>query len=241
LERYKLHIVQTDSTNSALKQLMKEGCSFPHYCIYTDFQTEGKGQRGNSWLSQPGENLLCSFLVRDALLPQELSQLNLAAMTAVHHCLEYFGVFDSKVKWPNDLYIYDRKVCGILTENTFSGQTLSYSVVGIGLNINQTAFEIPGVCSMKMLTGKHFSVEQVLDVLYDQFYMALSQTGTRLLNYANKMLYKQGEMVNFVTAEGSVPFRVLGLSPHGDLEVQGEEGKRLLQHPKFKWSDDSLH
>ncbi len=106
-----------------------------------DFQTAGRGQRGNSWESSKGENLLFTILLRPDFVPvaDQFSISQITALAIVKY-LESKGL-QPKIKWPNDIYINDKKICGILIEHTLSGANLSASILGIGININQMVFE----------------------------------------------------------------------------------------------------
>lgn len=105
-----------------------------------DFQTNGRGQRGNGWESGKGENLTFTVLLRPVHVPaqRQFAISEIASLSVVKY-LQSKGL-EAKIKWPNDIYIGDRKVCGILIEHSFSGVNLSVSIVGIGINLNQTIF-----------------------------------------------------------------------------------------------------
>ena len=133
------------------------------------YQTAGKGQRGNRWQSRAGENLMFSLLLRPADLP--------AARQAVISQIVTLGITDyllkcgleARIKWPNDIYAGDRKICGILIENILATDRLSDSIVGIGLNLNQKEFDpaLPNPTSLLLETGKTIAPEEALPVLLE--------------------------------------------------------------------------
>ena len=160
------------STNSVLA-----GCADAPagLVIATREQTAGRGQRGNTWEAQPGANLTFSLLLRPAAIPAarqfELSMIvSLAIVDTVDAVLEDAGCpLRAEIKWPNDIYVADRKICGILIENTLTGRSIDRSIVGIGLNVNQTVFlsDAPNPASLCGFTGRAYMLEPLLERLSD--------------------------------------------------------------------------
>lgn len=157
------HIASCASTNTELAAMHDA----PHgTVVWTGKQTAGRGQRGNSWESEPGKNLTFSLLLRPASIRAsrqfELSMLvSLGIVEALGEC----GV-EACIKWPNDIYAGgDRKICGILIENTISGSGIERSVAGIGLNVNQEVFrsDAPNPVSIKNITGTECALEPLLE------------------------------------------------------------------------------
>ena len=172
---YVKYLPVVDSTNDYLRHergnLLEEAGDARVVAVYAGRQTAGRGQRGNVWHSRDGENLLLSMLVRPRSLPVKgqflLSQaVALAVNEAMHAC----GI-DSVVKWPNDLYVGNRKVAGVLVELNCEGGMVSDAIVGVGVNVNQTEFPVMDKIpvSISMLTGRTFDVGEVLDVLLASF------------------------------------------------------------------------
>ena len=118
-------------------------------------QTKGRGQRGNRWSSQPGENLTFSLVVKDfRIKANEQSAISQATALSLVDLLSRHEI-KARIKWPNDIYAGDEKICGILIENSLKGSEIDWSIIGIGLNVNQTAFpeDLPNPTSMKLCTG----------------------------------------------------------------------------------------
>lgn len=129
---------ETDSTNSDAHRHRHEASDFTVWAA--EFQTAGRGQRGNSWESAKGENLTFSILFKpENFLSVRQFELSQVVALGVVDYLAAKGI-DAKIKWPNDIYVEDRKICGILIENVLSGATLSVCIAGIGVNLNQTVF-----------------------------------------------------------------------------------------------------
>lgn len=118
-------------------------------------QTKGRGQHGNTWLSMPGENLTFSLIVKDfRIKANEQSAISQATALSLTKLLGRYGI-EARIKWPNDIYAGDNKICGILIENSLKGMEIDWSIIGIGLNVNQTSFpeDLPNPTSMRLCTG----------------------------------------------------------------------------------------
>ena len=130
-------------------------------------QTKGRGQRGNRWSSQPGENLTFSLVVKDfRIKANEQSAISQATALSLVDLLSRHEI-KARIKWPNDIYAGDEKICGILIENSLKGSEIDWSIIGIGLNVNQTAFpeDLPNPTSMKLCTGNSnpYNTREILE------------------------------------------------------------------------------
>lgn len=163
-------IVLTDSCDSTSSRLIAEAASLPHgYVLAAREQTGGRGQRGNSWEAAPGQNLTFSMLLRPAHIPARRAfELSMVIAVALADALEnYLPDTQVQLKWPNDIYVGDRKLGGILIENAFRGQAIERMIVGVGINVNQDRFvsDAPNPVSLTQLTGRTYDLEQMLTVL----------------------------------------------------------------------------
>ncbi len=135
----------------------------PHgYVLMAREQTAGRGQRGNSWEAAPGMNVTMSVMLRPQGLPAAAQfAISEAVAMGVVDLLDSLGVDGARVKWPNDIYVGDRKVCGILIENSLCGTIVGRSVAGVGLNVNQREFVggAPNPVSLRQLLGRDLDVE----------------------------------------------------------------------------------
>lgn len=129
-----LHFKEIDSTNNYLKNSYQLLSDFTF--ASTDYQSRGKGRNDRVWSSEPGENLMFSFLIKNAELMKKSTILSILTGVEVAREIEKYGINNVSIKWPNDVLINDKKVCGILLE----GQIPNYLVIGVGLNVNQKAF-----------------------------------------------------------------------------------------------------
>lgn len=159
---------ETTSTNSLVVEIAK--CeNLDTLVLATDHQTQGRGQFGRMWLSQPTENLLFSIYFKPVLRPFQMTPITKLACDAVVEVLMQYNISCS-IKLPNDILVYGKKICGILTESCSHGETLEHVVVGIGLNVNSTrASLIPEATSLYLETQKTYDRTDVLDKILHAF------------------------------------------------------------------------
>ncbi len=146
------------------------------YSIYTFHQTAGRGQQGNTWESEPNKNLLFSRLIRPTeLQPAQLFQLTQWVSIVVFEVLQTLHpklqTADLSIKWPNDIYWQDKKLCGILIESAFAGAQIDYAVAGVGINANQTIFhsDAPNPISVYQIAGEELNLHQLMQHIDDAF------------------------------------------------------------------------
>ena len=159
-----IKVETTKSTNAYLKELANKQVVTEGTAVAASNQTEGKGQRGNSWESEAGKNITCSLLLYPSfLLTRQIFLLSEAVSLGVKETLNTYTE-EITVKWPNDIYYNEQKIAGILIENELTGNEYNMSVVGIGLNINQEHFfsDAPNPVSLKQITGKDYDTETIL-------------------------------------------------------------------------------
>lgn len=153
---------ETASTNTYLKSV---AATLPSgTVVYTHNQTAGRGQRGNSWEAQPGKNITMSMLIKKPAVPVALQfYISEAVAVAIARVLNRYTP-GFMVKWPNDIYHRDRKVCGILIEHVLGSCGIAHTVIGAGININQTEFlsDAPNPVSLAQLTGEQYDVEALM-------------------------------------------------------------------------------
>lgn len=154
----------TDSTNAYLKDLLFHNEIEDFTAVMAHTQLKGRGQMGTNWISEPGNNLTFSVLVKSIESPvSEQFLLNIYVSLAIYNTLTQLHVPDLKIKWPNDIMSGHSKICGILIENILSGQHIQASIVGIGLNVNQLTFNnLPNVSSLKLLLGRTMDLDELL-------------------------------------------------------------------------------
>lgn len=174
-----ISLAETQSTNTALREALAADPALPAATvIYTHCQTAGRGQRGNSWEAEPGMNVTMSILLRpDSIGAGEQFTVSECVALGVARVLGRYLPLSMavEVKWPNDVYVGDKKICGILIENSLIGNRIDYSIAGIGINVNQTLFRspAPNPVSLAQLTRQVHDPERVMREVVDEI-MALS-------------------------------------------------------------------
>ncbi|MEL7586014.1 MAG: biotin--[acetyl-CoA-carboxylase] ligase [Prolixibacteraceae bacterium] len=233
-----IHIDRTESTNNyAISEVavneVQDGAVF-----LTCRQTAGRGQRDNRWESEDGKNLTFSIFLRPSFLEAH-RQFMLSKMV----CLGLVSFLSRhtenvKIKWPNDIYVGARKVCGILIENAIMGNTISQSVIGIGLNINQTSFlsPAPNPVSLKMITGMEYDLEVSLRELLsaiDLWYVRLREGRYRELDDAfYENLYRLNEWHRFRDEAHEYTGMITGVNAIGQLCIREKDGAQHEYHFK---------
>jgi len=170
------HLQRVDSTNDYLRHLLRSPERPPAegMVVVADEQFAGRGQGGSIWQSEGYMNLTCSILLYPKfLVPQHIFYLNKAIALAARDCaaiLSEGSEVDITIKWPNDIYAADRKLGGILVENSFNSTSVQNSIIGIGINVNQQDFDhlLPNPVSLRQITGRQHNIEDVLKVLCAQ-------------------------------------------------------------------------
>ena len=212
--------------------------------IVAEYQTAGRGQRGNKWSSAPGENLMFSVVLDTSFLrvTEQFLLLQTVALALADTFAEY-GL-DARIKWTNDIYIGDRKITGVLIDHSIKDGMLARSGVGIGINVNQTEFEewLPNPTSMALETGREQDRRRVLDRLYEHLterYGMLKRGRRREVaeQYHGK-IYRLDTPAQFTKpgVEGSFTGIICGVEPDGGLIVEDATGCRetyLFQQISF--------
>lgn len=226
-----IHISETNSTNSYLQALCAKEKVEEMTTVITDFQTSGRGQRGNSWESEPGKNLLFSFVLFPEFLEARrqflISQI---VSLAIKEELDNY-TSDISIKWPNDIYWKDKKICGILIEHELMGKTICQSIAGIGININQSIFHgsAPNPVSLQQITGKEYNLKEILDRLMEHvkaYYELLLREQNELIasRYAQALYRKEGFHL-YKDAEGEFTAELIKTESDGRLILKDEKGR----------------
>ena len=220
-----IEIPTVDSTNIYAMQQVHARLAKHGTAYFAHEQTQGKGQRGRSWESRLGDNIILSVVYEPLQLPASSVFLfsSAIAVACYNFCKVYTGD-EMSIKWPNDLYWRDRKAGGILVENVFRGSTWEWAIVGIGLNINQVEFSenLTNPVSFRQITGKTFPVLQLARELclhLQQSWEHLIAGGDEILKTYNNALYKRGETVKMKQSARVFEARIDGVNKNGQLEV----------------------
>ena len=218
------------AVNQVHKGLVGEGTVYAAY-----MQPGGRGQRENKWISEPGENLTFSVIYEPVFLAAASQfYLNMAVCVALTDFLKAELSINAKIKWPNDIYVEYEKLAGILIENALRGQNLSFSVIGIGLNINQELFDesLRNPTSVKLITGQHNAIEPLLerflDYLEREYLLLKALRFTDLYGrYINNLLFYNEERIYGANGEAFTG-TITGVSPEGKLIMETPTGPRVF-------------
>jgi len=225
-----LKLDATDSTNSYLKDLLRSGNPSDYTVVVTEKQLKGRGQMGTIWQSEGGKNLTFSVLKSfDALSVQHQFVLNITVSLAVCDALNELLVPNIKVKWPNDIMSGSKKICGILIENVLKGDKVAHTIIGIGLNVNQTGFQdLDKASSLKLLMGQTFDLDELLHKILERirFYFegVEAKTVSQLLPAYEKLLFRKDKPSTFTDTQGQMfPGFIRRVSPSGKLVLELED------------------
>lgn len=242
LNKKKIFLHEIDSTNNYANQLILSNAAEEGTVVMTSFQNNGKGQAKNSWESEVGKNLLASII----LFPKFLHSgkqflLSKAISLSIVEFLksEISGVL---IKWPNDIYAGNKKIAGILIENSVKGANLFTSVIGFGINLNQEKFlsEAPNPVSLKQLTGKDFNIEKVLTEiieLFGEWYRILKTGDSSEVDSAYfTQLYRKEEWSTYSCKGQLFEGKIVGIGRFGQLQlelVSGEIKEYMFKEVEF--------
>jgi BirA family biotin operon repressor/biotin-[acetyl-CoA-carboxylase] ligase len=222
-----IELNSVDSTNAYASKLLSEKVLPEGTVIRADFQSFGKGYAGNLWQSEPGKNLLLSIILYPSFLtPRQQFFLNQVASLAVVDTVGLFLLNDqAKIKWPNDIFVGDKKAGGILIENSIQGQIIQHSIVGIGLNINQQKFEpsLSRATSFFKIELKEFSPQEVMHELFSQVEKRYLQLRQQLIDVIQKdymkKLFRVEELSRFASGGKKFRGKIVGITGDGKLII----------------------
>ncbi len=222
---------ETDSSNNYAIRLIRNNRAVHGTAVMARWQNSGKGQRGRSWVSQADMNLLASIILfPDFLAGARQFYLSKITSLAILEFLEHETTGVS-IKWPNDVYCGNEKICGILIENMIQGDRIFASVIGIGLNLNQVEFssELPNPVSLKMITGKYYTATGVLESLRQilfRLYARLEEGYYKEIDDKYlASLYRKGEWHWYRERDRIFEARITGIGPYGQLISEERSGK----------------
>jgi len=222
-----------DSTNAECTRLSKEG-AIHGTVIVADMQTAGRGRRGRSWESPAGDNLYFSLLLKPELVPEKAPMLTLVMAVAVARAINQITGQNADIKWPNDLVMQGRKVCGILTEMRMEQTCIDHVVIGVGINVRDRSFSeelkdkatsLEAVCNMEEPISRKELLEAVLKAfedLYDDFVAAGDLTA--LQDTYNSLLVNRNREVTVLDPQGNYNGIARGITSTGELIVELPDG-----------------
>ena len=227
-----IHIDETDSTNGWLWRSMASDMpgyqSDSNVVVVTDYQTAGRGCGTNTWESERGRNLTFSVLIHPVEIPAAC-QFRISEIVSLALCEtldSYLSDQRVTIKWPNDIYVGDRKICGMLIENRLKGRLITDSVIGIGLNVNQLAFvsDAPNPVSMAQLLDHEVALEPLLQAILQRLSAVMGIAVEALDTAYRSRLYRQDGFYEYEDSGGRFFAKVQNVLDDGRLVLLDSEG-----------------
>lgn len=220
-----------DSTNSYLKQISSNDAIKDYTTVTAKYQTHGKGQMGTIWNSENSKNLICSvFKDCSKILVKNQFYISMVTSLAIIKTLQSFSVQKLGIKWPNDILSENKKICGILIENVIKNKKLEASIIGIGLNVNQTEFKnLPNASSLKIITGTVFNKDELLELILKNlkyyFYFLEKDEFELLKSKYENLLFRKNKPSTFKDKQSNIfAGFIRGISNSGKLQIMLEKG-----------------
>ncbi|MFO7613518.1 MAG: biotin--[acetyl-CoA-carboxylase] ligase [Bacteroidales bacterium] len=241
-----IRLQEVDSTNRFMIDWLTGEKVDEGTVVITDYQTAGRGVDGSLWESEQNRNLTFSFVLYPHFLAIDAQfYLNKVIALGLYDIVNELIAVDPpvRIKWPNDIYAGDRKIAGILIQNGVKGSQFEYSVIGIGLNVNQEKFhgDSANPVSLKMITGRDFSLEEMLDLtilkLENRLIQLREGKKTEIDRDYLDVLYRFNQMASYLYKDKLIQARIIGLNRYGQLqlEIPGEKIIECdLKEIKFK-------
>lgn len=233
----------TDSTNTYLKLLVNETDVQDQTVVIAEDQQKGRGQMGNGWLSRKGQSLTFSVFKRfEGLMAEKQFMISMAVSLAIIEAFQAIKTPKVSIKWPNDILSGNKKVAGILIENVLEGASVKYSVIGIGINVNEVDFpELPQASSLKLEIGKSLELEEVLQIVLKKIFEKFENIETldfsELRNIYEQNMFRKDSVSVFENKEGQHFNAIIkGVSDIGELLIETENasiGKFQLKELKL--------
>jgi BirA family biotin operon repressor/biotin-[acetyl-CoA-carboxylase] ligase len=231
---YVRHFEKVSSTNTVATAMLREETPAEGTVITASYQESGKGQQGNSWESEPGKNLLMSVILYPVMVsPPDQFIISRMVSLAVHDVVARHSPA-ARIKWPNDIYVGDDKIAGILIENSIMGETLGSTVAGIGLNVNQVIFlsGAPNPVSLRQVTGREFDLDAVtgdlMAALDRRYAMVIRGESATLEGEYHQALYRAGEWHRYSDDSGEFEGMIERVMHDGMLSVRKKNGVSRL-------------
>ena len=234
-----IRLDNVNSTNSFLSENLNDSSFFEGVVVVANAQTQGRGQGENLWHSNSGDNLLFSVLLQPKC--DLIYQFYLNQFIAVSICqtLKQFGL-DCQIKWPNDILVNKKKIAGILIENKIQGRMLHSSIVGVGLNVNQSDFpdQLINPTSMKLLLKDSIDINQVLETLIFQLEKHYFQFKRNELNIINEnyqsLLFKRNEKAYFIIKGKRVETIIREVNKQGEIVLEIDNELKSFSNSQIK-------
>lgn len=234
-----IQLDEIDSTNNFAQKFISTNKQADRTIVLADFQFKGKGQYHNLWESEKGKNILMSIILENVRLKvDELFFLNILTSLAIINVLKAKGFEDAKIKWPNDIFIKDKKAGGILIINNIGHEIIKNSIIGIGININQENFgqNLKNATSLKLESGIELNISELVNKIADEFFNLYDNLDFRYLKSKyEENLYKIGQIVELIDPDSNIlTAKLVGIKHNGDLIVNLNNRIKDINHSDYR-------
>jgi len=224
-----------ESTNSTAHQMVATERPESEAVVWALEQSKGRGQRNNSWVVEPSKNLTFSIIVYPSYMPinRQFSLSEVAATSVASVISELVADAPVTIKWPNDIYIGNKKVGGLLLEHSIMGSSIDYSVVGIGINVNQVEFpqSLPNPTSLAVETNAEYDLEELLEGFIQSFFSQLELLKSGLYDeihekFKYKLFRNQG-FHQFENEAGQFTAKIADVRQSGEMVLEMADGRQV--------------
>lgn len=218
-----------DSTNKEARRLLAEGPVLDGLTLFAHEQTDGKGQYGRTWTAEPGAHLTMTIIHSPSRMPiRDLPMANMKVTLGIIRALQAAApALHLRIKWPNDIYAGDKKLCGILIENTLSDGNVQHMIIGIGVNINENQFpaDLPNPVSLRQLTGNTYDLVALASSICDQVMRMLTDPVPDWKSRYDALIYGLGMPLSFESDDHAFTGIITGVDLDGRLHIRRENGE----------------
>ena len=213
-----------DSTNTEIFDMLKQNQAKSGDAIIADQQTAGRGRRGNNWISNPGESITCSIIIKDED-DSLVKKLPLISGIAIINGIKQLTKLDCNLKWPNDILLDSKKIGGILIEKKDG-----YFIIGLGLNVNESELDksIENSTSIRIELGRTVQREPLLAFIINHFETLLGNNLSSIINEWESLCLHMDRMVKFHQSNQLMSVTFLGLNENGEANIQTDDGKKII-------------
>ncbi len=213
-----------DSTNTEIFDMLKQNQAKSGDAIIADQQTAGRGRRGNNWISNPGESITCSIIIKDED-DSLVKKLPLISGIAIIKGIKQLTKLNCNLKWPNDILLDSKKIGGILIEKKDG-----HFIIGIGLNVNESELDksIENSTSIRLELGRTVQREPLLAFIFNHFETLLGNNLSSIINEWESLCLHMDRMVKFHQSNQLMSVTFLGLNENGEANIQTDDGKKII-------------
>ena len=222
-----VYLEETDSTNRQARLLAMDGAKHGTLVI-ADTQSAGRGRRGRGWISPAGEGIFMSLIVRPDVPPSGVAKMSMSLALAVGKAIERVTGLDARIKWPNDIVIGGRKICGLLLEMDATADKVNSIVAGVGVNVYQTAFDeeiAHTASSLDLMAGRRVSRSEVVRAFLEEFERALALADEDMMREYRARSATIGQRVQVISLSGTYEGMAQGITESGTLLVEDDAGE----------------